>query len=699
MFQSLQNICLLVAVIFSVTEANIFGHCGIPKCLYRQRQTESSASRMMKTNDQPLVTKITGLSLIPPASNECYFNTADVVDSYTFDGNEVIAVLVLRCAKNYVIHLVPDTRPMIQNVRLQIQVENCFLTTDSLNTLSRSISISQVSFVGTYPLQKYTYCDGSTLVNSDCSYLNSTTAVAIVLPEQNNQINIFDLFQCKIAFPTVKELILRSWDLNQNLSILEQKFPNVQDLQISNSFLKTSPDFPWNNDRLRLDHNMSETELYESASRYHINIEANMHKRVLNLNANDIQTLVGFRFAGFLDMMKLSGNGLMSFSSFTFTGLRGLQHLDLSENYLTNIPIDSFRSLTALRHINLHANLLSVVSDDMFYYNTELVYLDLSNNSITMIGPKAFSRLHHLEELHLEYNRIATVTYSMLPSSSVSFKSLVLDGNPLKEFPDAVLYFKTLYDVSLRYTKIDFHNFTQMLLDLNFFLLADGNAQNLFTTEKDLLSATPRKLKRIDLTGSEVDNLHLKYFGTGMSARLNARTLRIKLMILLKYFQIIFNDNPIKCDCRINHLTRFIRNRLEDGFLRGNEYFFNDWKCASPAEFKYKPILQVPETETYCEVNIPKCPSACSCYERAVSGITIVDCRNAGFTNLPKELPEGIIDLWFQNNNITSIMREAYLPRTRQLLLTGNKHLKIDPVILRDLDNTRLKLADSNSSQ
>lgn len=690
MLRNLNILWCLCLIAVKLSTANIVTKCGIPKCLYRQ--VKSTSSSVMEVNNQPLKTNIIGISLMPPSSDECYLNAADVLDSYQFDGDKAVAVLIMRCAENYTIHFLPDARPTIPNAVFHVQVENCLLTTDGLNTLSNRASFNYVSFINSHPLQKYSYCDGSKLLNSNCGYLKSANAIGIILPEKHNSITFSEMFECNETFPSVKELLFRRFDLNQHLSHLKYKFPNVQDLQISDSFLKTSPNFPWNNKRMYFENNksLSETGLYDSASRYNVIIEPNMQKRVLNLNSNDIETLVGFRFDGYLDMLKLSGNGLSSFSSFTFSGLQGLQHLDLSVNYLSNIPIDAFRGLTSLRHMNLHANLLSVVSDDMFYYNTELVYLDLSNNSISMIGPHAFSRLNHLQELRLEYNSIVTVSYSMFPAFSVSFKSLILDGNPLSAFPEAVLYFKTLQEVSLRYTSISFQNFTQMLLDLNFSLLAEGNAQSTTTTETDLLKVSPRRLKRIDLTGSKINNLHLKYFGTSLSARLNARMKKLKLLILLKYFQFILTDNPIHCDCRINHLTRFVKRMLADALLRGNEYFFNDWKCASPAEFRYKPIFQVPESETYCEIDIPKCPATCSCYERSVSGITIVDCRNRGLTDFPEQLPDGILDLWFQNNNITNVTRASYLSRTRQLLLSGNKYLKVSPEVIRGLDILKL---------
>ncbi|XP_062575150.1 protein toll-like [Saccostrea cucullata] len=680
------HLCILAV---HVSIANIVTRCSIPKCI--SAKVSSASHNVMKMNNKPLKTNVTGFYLVPPVSNECYFRTSDIMESYHFDGNQMVGVLVLRCTSRAIIHLVPDNRPKFPNVIFQIQIDKCLLTTDSLNAISQRVKINHFSFIDTYPLVSYSYCDGSSVVSADCRFWSSATAIGIIVPQGVNSINISRLFQCNGTFPNVKQLLFRRLDLNQDLFYLKNKFPNLQDLQISDSSLKVPPQFPWNNETYRFNNNMSYSEagFYDSASVFNIEIEPNIWKRVLNLNSNNIQVLTNFMFEGHLDMLKLSRNGLYSVGPFTFSRVQGLQHLDLSENLLSDIPSNAFRGLTRLRHINLHANLLSIISDDMFYDNTELVYLDLSNNSIAIIGSNAFSRLRHLEDLRLEYNRIVTISYSMFPAYSVSFESLTLDGNPLRELPDAIFYFKTLYDVSLRYTNIDFQNFTQMLLNLDFSLLAEGNAQGQTTTENELLTRSPRKLKRIDLTGSKINNLHLKYFGTDVSTR-NAAILKMKLLMLLKYFHLILTDNPINCDCKINHLTRFIKNALENGFLRGNEYFFNDWKCSYPQELRYTPVTQVPEAETYCPKDIANCPVGCSCYERSVSGVTIVDCRNVGLRELPRSLPEGILDLWFQNNNISTLTSEEYLPRTRQLLLTGNKNIRINTNLLRNLHLLKL---------
>ncbi|XP_061165902.1 leucine-rich repeats and immunoglobulin-like domains protein sma-10 [Saccostrea echinata] len=676
------HLCILTVY---VSTANIVTKCGIPECI--SAKVSSPSYNVMKMNNKPLKTNVTGFYLVPPVSNECYLRTSDIMESYHFDGHQMVGVLVLRCSSRAIIHLIPDVRPKYSNVLFQIQIDKCLLTTDSLNAISQRVKINHLSFIDTYPLVSHSYCDGSSVVNADCGFWSSATAIGIILPQNLNSINISRLFWCNRTFPNIKQLLFRRWDLNnQDLLYLKTRFPNLQDLQISDSSLKVPPSFPWNNETFRFNNNMSysETGFYDSASVFNIEIEPNIWKRVLNLNSNNIQVLTNFMFDGHLDMLKLSRNGLMSVGPFTFSRIKGLQHLDLSENLLSDIPANIFRGLTRLRHINLHANLLSIIPDEMFYDNTELVYLDLSNNSITIIGSNAFSRLHHLEDLRLEYNRIVTISYSMFPAYSVSFQSLTLDGNPMKELPEAIFYFKTLYDVSLRYTNIDFKNFTQMLLDLDFSLLAEGNAQGQTTTEDELLTRSPRKLKRIDLTGSKINNLHLKYFGTDISTR-NSAILRMKLLMLLKYFHLILTDNPINCDCKINHLTRFIKYALAKGFLRGNEYFFNDWKCSNPKELRYIPVTQVPEAETYCPKDIANCPVECSCYERSISGVTIVDCRNVGLRELPRSLPEGILDLWFQNNNISTLTREEYLPRTRQLLLTGNKNIRINTNLLQNL--------------
>lgn len=48
--------------------------------------------------------------------DECYLNVVDVLDSYYFNGNRVVVVLIMWCVVNYIIYFNLDVRLIILNV-------------------------------------------------------------------------------------------------------------------------------------------------------------------------------------------------------------------------------------------------------------------------------------------------------------------------------------------------------------------------------------------------------------------------------------------------------------------------------------------------------------------------------------------------------------------------------------------------------
>jgi Leucine-rich repeat (LRR) protein len=314
-----------------------------------------------------------------------------------------------------------------------------------------------------------------------------------------------------------------------------------------------------------------------------------------------------------------------------------------------------------------------------------------------------------LRELHLENNRIISLGALEWPVHSTQLESIYFDGNPLTHLPEFIFYLRTLKMASFRYTQIYFKNFTGYVDNLLYSLMAEqllkgsvGKNDISIEIVKDnpggLLDNIEERIRIIDLTGSKISNLDLEYYGTKTEVFNRAPTMRMKLLFILKYFKIILERNPLGCYCGILHLSRFVSIYLNQSLLDGKEYFFNDWKCASPQEFKGQSMLSVPVANTYCEKNISNCPRNCTCYERSMTRFTIIDCRNRHFLSLPRLLPSGILDLWFQGNNISSLTDDtfSYLPRIRQFLLSENQIASISDTIISEMNILSVLHLDSN---
>ncbi|XP_066531875.1 trophoblast glycoprotein a isoform X2 [Hoplias malabaricus] len=82
--------------------------------------------------------------------------------------------------------------------------------------------------------------------------------------------------------------------------------------------------------------------------------------------------------------------------SLRWSGLQGLQNLDLSGNHLLNIPQGTFSHLRDLRRLQLHNNSLLTLQNHMFSGLENLQELDLSQNALKNLGPESLRELEQV---------------------------------------------------------------------------------------------------------------------------------------------------------------------------------------------------------------------------------------------------------------------------------------------------------------
>uniref|UniRef100_A0A1B6EGN5 LRRCT domain-containing protein n=2 Tax=Clastoptera arizonana TaxID=38151 RepID=A0A1B6EGN5_9HEMI len=112
----------------------------------------------------------------------------------------------------------------------------------------------------------------------------------------------------------------------------------------------------------------------------------------------------------------------------------GLQYLDLSYNHLVNIPQTGFDAQKDLVELHLNHNKISSVTNRTFNYLNKLKVLSLRGNFLEDLPDRLFSALQNLEELDLGKNRITRIdsaAFSGLPNLRV----LYLDDNMLRNVP------------------------------------------------------------------------------------------------------------------------------------------------------------------------------------------------------------------------------------------------------------------------
>ncbi|GAA6099214.1 slit homolog 3 protein [Tachysurus ichikawai] len=157
------------------------------------------------------------------------------------------------------------------------------------------------------------------------------------------------------------------------------------------------------------------------------------------------------------------------------------------------------------------------------------------------------------------------------------------------------------------------------------------------------------------------------------------------------------HSNNLHCDCHLSWLSDWLRQR------RGLAPFT---QCMSPTHMRGLNVPDVQKREFICTgptQSEPRscapqasvCPASCTCNNN------IVDCRRKGLTEIPANLPEGIVEIRLEQNLIKSIPPGAFSPykKLKRMLLNANKINCLRVNTFKDLQSLNLLSLYDNKLQ
>lgn len=162
---------------------------------------------------------------------------------------------------------------------------------------------------------------------------------------------------------------------------------------------------------------------------------------ILYGNNNDIKKVTPELFTNLDNLVKLrlDGNSIEVLQDSVFKSLSSLHYLHLEFNKLHHIHRNAFSKLANLRFLNLAHNKQSALRSLLTFSQLKaLTTLLLSENEIQSIGNNVFQSLKKLSKLSLSNNRISHLESGALTGLS-SLRELLIDGNALEEIPAGLL--------------------------------------------------------------------------------------------------------------------------------------------------------------------------------------------------------------------------------------------------------------------
>ncbi|XP_028907039.1 slit homolog 3 protein [Ornithorhynchus anatinus] len=262
--------------------------------------------------------------------------------------------------------------------------------------------------------------------------------------------------------------------------------------------------------------------------------------------------------------------------------------------------------------------------------------LDLDRNNITRITKTDFAGLKNLRVLHLEDNQVSVIERGAFQDLK-QLERLRLNKNKLQVLPEL------LFQNTLKLTRLDLsENQIQGIPRKAFRGITDvKNLQldnNQISCIEDGAFRALRDLEILTLNNNNISRIPL----TSFNHMPKIRTLRL-------------HSNYLYCDCSLAWLSDWLRQRKSIG-----QFTF----CMAPVHLRGFNVADVQKKEyvcngphsepASCSVNSVSCPSACTCSNN------IVDCRGKGLTEIPANLPEGIVEVRLEQNSIKIIPPGAF---------------------------------------
>ncbi|XP_050401810.1 protein toll-like [Patella vulgata] len=313
-------------------------------------------------------------------------------------------------------------------------------------------------------------------------------------------------------------------------------------------------------------------------------------------------------------------------------GFPRIQYLDLDNNTITELP-----KLSCLR---------------------QLVHLDLGRNQIHVLKAGIFDGLNKLRYIDLSRNKIHTIEMGVFhPGLTKIIRVDLYDNNLIEADVVWVLGITHIFC----YFDLSYNKITKITNKSNFTM--DPSK----TYGPGTISLQNNKMRILD---------------TKMLTAIRPPFQSLVSTLLTWRFNM--DNNPWHCDCHLYPMAALysVVGKLRDALT---DVLF-DITCNTPPNLKGKlAFIHKKLSDFVCNVT-DSCPSACLCQEQPDADRMVINCQNAGLSEMPKRLPfhENLF-LNFQNNSIEVLPRRPYMDRIIHLDMSNNKLTKIVPEVFANL--------------
>ncbi|XP_013138305.1 PREDICTED: slit homolog 2 protein-like [Papilio polytes] len=469
----------------------------------------------------------------------------------------------------------------------------------------------------------------------------------------------------------------------------------------------------------------------------------NLHS--LTLSHNKLSHLHTHLFTDLhvLHELFIDNNKIRHIDENAFDNMTTIEDLGLNDNLMSSIP-SSIRKLRSLRSLDIGNNNISHLSRDHFRGLSELFGLRLVDNKVTYLNEDTFEHLPQLQVLNLASNKIKHVTPGCF-RKNINLKLLRMDGNEITSFDGIFSTLNNLVWLNMSANKIvsfDFKSFPNSLewLDmhmnhiesfLNDDLYYTGNIKLLDLSHNNISQLTvtsiPKTVEKLYLNDNYIQHIQVATFSK--LQRLSMVTLNNNKLVQLDMNafrldqidedsdlpEFFISGNPFVCDCSMEWIQRI--NYLSHSRQYPRVLDLDKAYCSlvhSRTKQK-KMIIDMSPSDFLCPYESHCfalchccdfvacdcemiCPNNCKCYHDITWNANVVDCSNAGYTEVPERIPMDATEIYLDGNHINNLGNHVFIGKKKlQVLYLNNTKLKeVNNQTFKGVDSLRVLHLENN---
>ncbi|WAR30663.1 TLR3-like protein [Mya arenaria] len=347
----------------------------------------------------------------------------------------------------------------------------------------------------------------------------------------------------------------------------------------------------------------------------------------LYLGNNKITTVKSYQLAYLskLVLLRLDRNFISTIEPFAFGNLTYLKELDLNGNKITQLKKHALSGMPALEKLSLMTCKLQEIETDAMDGSDSLTDIDLQSNHLTVIP--AFGKLKNLQSVIMEGNSVVNATFPDVFRESKSLRRVVLSNNNIQELDNDT------------FLALENRTMSSLLLSRNEIRKAESGVFQPF-----------KSIQSLKLGTNPIDDIDLMKIIKGMRGKsfnsLDLSDLKLGGKLLQNTFSLLKNTSIRTLNLKYNNIKTLLNN-VFDGL---NKLVDLDLSVCK---------IQVTYTDSF----------------NGLDNLNNLVLNNNLLTDIPINLPAGLLNLYMDNNQITSIPDKIFANQVhlRKLYLRYNK--------------------------